>query len=162
MTRRAQPGDLLLAWPILLSLVTLVVNDHVLKGVAASPLTGILSGVAGLALTPAVLVAGIELAGSARHRPWQPTLMPMVAACLAVGTAYGLVELLPAGTELFRWTWGALQWPVATVIAVAAGQPVPGIVPVLAVADPFDLLALPALVVPLAVQARRAERGTDG
>lgn len=160
--RRAQPGDLLLAWPILLSLVILVVNDHLLKGVGPSPLTGILSGVAGLVLMPAVLVAGTEVAGSIRHRPWHPTLMPMVAAGLAVGAAYGAVELLPAGAELYRWTWGALQWPVAALIATAAGQPAPGIVPVLAVADPLDLLALPALAVPFAVQARRAERGTNG
>jgi hypothetical protein len=161
-SRHAQPGDLLLSWPILLSLLTLVVNDHLLKGVAPPPLTGILSGVAGLVLMPAVLVAGLELSGPVRIRSWRPTMMPMVAAGLAVGTAYAAVELLPAGAELYRWTWGALQWPVATVIAIAAGQPSPGIVPVLAVADPFDLLALPALALPLLAQARRTERGTDG
>jgi hypothetical protein len=162
MTRRAEPGDILLAWPILLSLLTLVVNDHLLKGAAPAPLTGTLSGVAGLVLMPAVLVAGIEVGGSIRHRSWQPALMPMVVAVLAVGSAYAVVELLPAGTELYRWTWGTLQWPVAAAIATAAGQPAPGIVPVLAVAEPFDLLALPALAVPLAIQARRARRVTDG
>jgi hypothetical protein len=154
----SQPGDLLLAPPILFALVTLVVNDHLLKGVAPAPLTGILSGIAGIVVMPAVLVAGAELAMSVRGRWVGPRIQPMLAACLAVGLAYAAVELLPVGTELYRWTWGVLQWPAAALLALVSGEPRPAVVPVQAVADPFDLLALPFLAGPLAMQALRTSR----
>ena len=150
-----QAGDLLLEPVILLAMATLVVNDHVLKGVGPAPLTGILSGIAGLVLVPAVLVAGLELLMSLRGRWMAPSMVPMLGACLAVGTAYGAVELLPAATDIYRWTWGVLQWPAATLLALAGGQAPPALVPVRAVADPFDLLALPVLAIPLVLQARR-------
>ena len=151
-----QAGDLLLDPVILLTLAILVVNDHVLKGPGPAPLTGILSGTAGLVLMPTVLVAGIELLAWLRGRWLAPSMRPMIATCLAVGTAYALVEVLPPATELYRWTWGTLQWPGATVLALIGGQPIPAVVPVSAVADPFDLLALPCLAIPMLLQARRA------
>ena len=150
-----QPGDLLLDPVILLALAVLVLNDHVLKGPGPAPLTGILSGMAGLILMPSVLVAGTELLAWLRGRWLTSTMRPMLAASVAVGTAYALVELLPAATELYAWTWGMLQWPGATVLALLGGDPLPGIVPVRAVADPFDLLALPCLAIPVLLQGRR-------
>lgn len=158
---------------ILVALAVLVVNDHVLKSVAPGPLTGILSGLAGLVLTPALLVAGVELASSVRARWVGPSVRPMLGACLLVGTAYAAVELVPLATDLYRWTWGALQWPGASALALAEGGRLPAVVPVRAVADPADLLALPVLLVPIVIQARRASaafgtlaqhppRATDG
>jgi hypothetical protein len=151
-----QPGDVLLAPVILLALATLVVNDHVLKGVGPAPLTGILSGIAGLVLMPSLLVAGVELLMTLRGRRMAPSIAPMLGACLAVGIAYAAVELLPMATELYRWTWGMLQWPGATALALTGGHPPPGLVPAQAVRDPFDLLAIPFLAIPVMVQARRA------
>lgn len=150
-----QAADLLLEPVVLLALATLVINDHVLKGVGPAPLTGILSGIAGLVLVPAVLVACHELVIALRGRWMAPSMVPMLGACLAVATAYGAVELLPAATDIYRWTWGVLQWPAATLLALAGGQAPPALVPVRAVADPFDLLALPVLAIPLVLQARR-------
>jgi hypothetical protein len=152
----AQAGDLMLDPMILLALSTLVVNDHVLKGVGPAPLTGILSGIAGLVLMPVVLVAGAELILSARGRWLAPAMGPMLASCLAVGCAYALVELVPAATELYRWTWGIIQWPVSAVIELAGSRSLSDVVPVRAVADPLDLLALPVLAIPVMIQARRA------
>jgi hypothetical protein len=157
-----QAGDLLLAPVILLALTTLVVNDHVLKGIGPAPLTGILSGIAGSVLMPAVLVAGVELFTSLRGRWMAPSIAPMLAACLAVGMAYAAVELVPAATELYRWTWGMLQWPGAAVLALAGGHPAPGLVPAQAVADPFDLLAMPFLAIPVILQARRSSVSSTG
>ena len=151
-----QAGDLLLDPMILLALATLVLNDHVLKGVGPAPVTGILSGIAGLVLMPVVLIAGAELFGSARGRWTAPALAPMLAACMAVGSAFALVELLPVATELYRWTWGIVQWPAAAVMELAGSRSLPEVVPVQAVADPFDLLALPVLAIPVMLQARRA------
>ena len=149
-------GDLLLDPMILLGLATLVLNDHVLKGIGPAPVTGILSGLAGLVLMPVVLVAGAELLSSARGRWTAPAVAPMLAACLTVGSAYALVELLPVATELYRWTWGILQWPASALIELAGSRSLPAVVPVQAVADPFDLLALPVLAIPVVLQARRA------
>ncbi len=151
-----QAGDLLLDPVVLLALATLVVNDHVLKGVGPAPVTGILSGLAGLVLMPALLTAAFELVASVRGQVAAPRIEPMLAVCLVVGVAYALVELLPVASELYRWTWGVLQWPGAVILALASGQPPPAVVPAQAVADPFDLLALPALAIPLVLQARRA------
>ena len=146
---------------ILLALTTLVLNDHVLKGVGPAPVTGILSGLAGLILMPVVLVAGAELFSWARGRSIVPALEPMLAGCLAVGSAYALVELLPAATELYRWVWGIVQWPGSAVIELAGSGSLPAVVPVQAVADPFDLLALPILAVPVVLQARRASAASS-
>jgi hypothetical protein len=150
-----QAGDLLLEPASLVAMAVLVVNDHILKGVGPAQLTGLLSGIAGLVLMPALLTAGAEMVTSLRGRWRKPELRPMLVACLLVGAAYAAVELFPFATETYRWTWGALQWPVASILAVVEGGAVPGIVSVQAVADPWDLLALPALAVPLLVQARR-------
>jgi hypothetical protein len=150
-----QPGDLLLDPVILLALAVLVLNDQVLKGPGPAPLTGIMSGMAGLVLMPSVLVAGIELLARLRGAWLAPSMRLMLAASLAVGSAYALVELLPAATDLYGWTWGMLQWPGATALALLGGHPLPGIVPVRAIADPFDLLALPCLAIPVLLQARR-------
>jgi hypothetical protein len=155
-----QPGDLLLEPAILVTLAVLVLNDHVLKGPGPAPVTGILSGMAGLVLMPAVLVAGMELLAWLRGRWLAPRMPPMLAASAAVGTAYAMVELVPAATELYRWTWAWLQWPGAAVLALLGGHPLPAITPVRAVADPFDLLALPCLAIPILIQARRASAGS--
>jgi hypothetical protein len=57
---RVVAGDILLAPPVLIALAVLVVNDQLLKATVPGPLTGILSGIAGLVLTPAVLVGAVE------------------------------------------------------------------------------------------------------
>lgn len=151
------PGDIMLEPAVLVALVVLVVNDHALKGAAPAPITGILSGFAGIILVPPMLVAAVELV---RPRSSACSLMPMAIACALVGTGYAAVELLPAATEVYRWAWGGLQWPggVAMDLLTGAARHSSGIVPVAATRDPFDLVAVPALAVPLWVQARRVSR----
>jgi hypothetical protein len=155
---RAVPGDALLHPLALAALALLLVNDHLLKGVAPSPLTGILSGVAGMVVMPLVLVALVEVASAAAGRWRGPGTLALVAACLVTAVGYAAVELVPAAADAYRFGWGALQWPGSALAALADGRALPAIVPVSAVSDPFDLLALAALAVPLLIG--RARLGT--
>ena len=156
---RAVPGDALLHPLALAALALLLVNDHVLKGVAPSPLTGILSGVAGMVVMPLVLVALVEAATAAAGRWRGPRMLTFVATCLVTAVGYAAVELVPAAADAYRVGWGAMQWPGSAIGALADGRGLPAIVPVSAVADPFDLLALAALAVPLLIGRGRAGPG---
>jgi hypothetical protein len=137
----------------LMALITLAVNDHVLKIHWPSPLTGILSGIAGVALLPLVLVAAGEMLTAIRRSaaPVDPNrrAVAVTIASVATGVGYAAVELLPAAETAYRHGLGVLQWPAAAVGALAGGGPLPALHQVAAVADPFDLLALGALAIPL-------------
>ncbi|MFJ8576986.1 hypothetical protein [Micromonospora sp. NPDC093277] len=119
-----------LAWlghPVtVLALVVLVINDHVLKAAQPGWLTGKLSDVAGLVLTPplvAVLTALIV-----------PRLPPRAAAGLGLG-------LVGIGFTVVK-TSGYAAAAASAVWSAVSG-------PSLVRADPIDLLALPALAVAL-------------
>lgn len=154
------PGDGLLHPVALLALALLVLNDHVLKGIAPSPLTGILSGFAGIVILPLTLQAGWELLLSCRGRWLGPAGRPMMLACVVAGFGYAGVEVLPPVTEAYEHVLGALQWIPAATLALLGQGPVPRLVPVMTVSDPWDLLALSALVVPwqLGIERARAAR----
>jgi hypothetical protein len=136
------------------ALCLLLVNDHVLKPTMAGWLTGKLSGVAGLALTPFVLFALLELAVALRPGIPQPGRRAAAVLTAATAGSYAAVELVPAATEAYRWMWGALQLPFRTAADLLTGGAVTGIVPVSATADPSDLLALPAVLALLIVLSR--------
>jgi hypothetical protein len=142
----------------LAALVALLLNDHVLKASVPSPLTGILSGFAGIILFPLVLQAGSELLVASRSRWRGPSARAIALACLATGFGYAAVELLAPATEAYRYGLAALQWPASAILAIVGSHSLPPIVPVLAVADPWDLLALPALILPWLVGSARATR----
>jgi hypothetical protein len=152
------PADGLLHPVALVALAMLVINDHVLKVYAPSPLTGILSGVAGIIILPLVLQAGWETVQSLRGRGAGPSLRVLLVGCLATGIAYAAVEMVPPITELYRYGWGALQWPASAMLALVDQEALPRIVPVLAVADPLDLSALPFLTIPWWLGRQRASR----
>ena len=62
--RIRRPGDLLLHPIAVLAVAVLVINDHVLKGLAPGLLTGKLSDLAGLLFFPLLLASVVELAAS--------------------------------------------------------------------------------------------------
>ena len=78
---------------------------------------------------------------------------------MATGIGYAAVELLPPAMEAYQYGQGALQWPASAVLALVASDPLPPVVPVLAISDPWDLLALSALIIPWSVGRARATRG---
>jgi hypothetical protein len=113
----------------------LLVNDWLLKPSSAPAwLTGKLSDVTGLIVAPVALTAMIGLVlwvaarAGARIEPWL-TRRRLIAAIAATGGLFTAVKLSPA---------------LATRLAGLWGEVVPGS---RIVADPTDLIALPALAI---------------
>ncbi len=156
LERMAVPADGLLHPAALLALATLIVNDHYLKVVAPSPLTGILSGFAGVIIFPLVLQAAWEVLLAAGSRWSRPSIRAIMLSCLATGVGYAAVEVFPPATELYRHGLGALQWLPSATLAWITSQPPPALVPVLATSDLLDLAALAALIIPFSLGKTRA------
>jgi hypothetical protein len=154
----AQPGDLLLRPVALGALALLVVNDHLLKAAYPGPLTGKLSDVAGMVFFPILLAAGWEL-GQAAVRRWRgPSAGAAVIAIAASGLAFVLVKTTTQGAEAFGWAIGLAQWLLVLPVRLLGDGGVPAPAAARIVADPTDLLALPALAIALAIGLRRAGR----
>lgn len=114
-----------LAHPLTIaSLVVLALNDHVLKQAWPGWVTGKLSDVTGLVVAPAVLAVALALAGVRR---------PHVRAVLLTGAGFTLVKSTELGADVANALWSTAGW--TTYIRH----------------DLTDLIALPALLVPLRV-----------
>ncbi len=130
---------------LLLALATLILNDHWGKAAFPGFATGKLSDVAGLIVAPVVLLAAGEIGAWALNRPLPDRRRWMLGTSIAVGLVFAAVQLLPIATDLYAEAAGqTARWAGALVPGFTAG---PG--PADVVADPSDLLALPALVAPL-------------
>lgn len=126
-----------------LPVLVLLLNDHWAKAAFPGWITGKLSDVAGLCFFPLLLQAAWEIA--LRTRPNRRVLFAAVAG---TGLAFALVKTVPIVTWAYAATLGALQAPWALVGASRSR----------AVTDPSDLLALPALLLPLLLGLRRSRR----
>ena len=137
-----------LAHPVpLVALGVLIVNDHALKAAAPGLLTGKLSDVAGLVFFPLFLAGVVELSlGTADRRAPAPGRLIAIATA-ATGLVFAVIKIWPPGTEMWALGMGAAQWPAQTITALTSGMSWPTPHPVIAVTDPTDLLALPALLV---------------
>jgi hypothetical protein len=142
LTARA-PGAALLHPLAVVSLVALVVNDHVLKHVVPGVVTGKLSDFAGVLLLPLFLQAAYEVARRGRAVSEQSSNRVLLAAIGATVAGFSLVELVPVFEAAYRVGLGALQWPFQLIASWASGDVAPPLRPVRATADWTDLLALP-------------------
>lgn len=155
-SRRKREGGLpastsLLIHPVfLLALSTLLANDHLLKSHAPGVLTGKLSDIAGLVVAPVVLASIASLLRPTGNRGWL-----IVSSCV-VAIAFCAVKLWPAAADAYRVGLGVVQWPLFALLSVPSGASAPPR-PVVLQMDATDLLALPAVVVPL-VLGRRLSR----
>lgn len=133
-----------LTTPIALAaIVLLVFNDHVLKAHVPGVLTGKLSDVAGMIFFPLLLAAALEHAGVRRgHRT-------VLAAAIATGLVFAAVKLWDPAGEAYRVGLAALQWPFRALAAVVQSHGLPALGRAPLVTDPTDLVALPALVIPI-------------
>lgn len=123
--------------------VTLLLNDHVLKDAFPGFVTGKLSDVAGLVFFPLLLAELTALL--LRRNPAR--LLPAAAALTAL--VFTLVKITPAGAAAYAWALGAAQWMVALALTGHAD-----LRPVVVVMDQTDLLAVPAVLVDLAIAGR--------
>lgn len=124
LTRRAL---LALSHPLsIAALLILLLNDHWLKKVAPSWITGKLSDVAGLVFVPFMLLVVLAFVLPARYRKHERALAWL--ALFMVGGAFALIKTIPAArdvaVQIFESVFG---WSIIIRI------------------DPSDLLALPAL-----------------
>lgn len=144
MTARAA-----LLHPITLGAIALLVlNDHLLKRVAPGVLTGKLSDVAGMIFFPLFLAALLELARVRHHR--------LILGCaIATGVVFAATKTIPLAADAYRSGLGAIQWPFHALFALVRGHRVPGLSPVAMTMDPTDLIALPALVLPVWLTRQR-------
>lgn len=130
--------DFLLAWPFLAALVALLINDFWLKENRPSPLSGILSDLAGMVFFPIALVALAELVAWAL--PSKPLARPswFLAATALVGISLIAVKLwVPAAT--------AYEQALSVIPdALRFGTNATGVVQ-----DPVDLLALLLAPIPI-------------
>ena len=139
------------------ALAVLLLNDHLGKSSWPGAVTGKLSDLAGLVLFPILLQAALELM---RGRPSPRASRELAAATLLTGLVFTLVKTVPACAEVYRVGVGMLQWPARAAVAVVAGADVPAPSPVRLTEDPTDLLALPALLLPVWLLVRRREIGS--
>lgn len=125
----------LLLHPIALAAIALlVVNDHWLKYAHPSVVTGKLSDIAGLTFFPLLVLVALEAVAPRR------ATIHLAAAMTAV--VFALVKCVPAATDVYRHALGFLQSPLAPS-------------PVDAVTDPTDLVALPCVLIAVAIRSRR-------
>lgn len=124
------------------AIAVLVLNDHVLKARFGGWWTGKLSDVAGLAVFPLLVVAGLELIAGMRVGR-----RAVIAAAAVTALGFTAIKLVPAAGALYRIGLAVLQWPVRALVAIASGDAVPAVGRVHLTADPTDLLAVPFVLV---------------
>jgi hypothetical protein len=152
------PGDALLHPLALGAVALLVLNDHLGKALWPGPVSGKLSDLAGLAFFPLLLLGTWEVLLAARGAWHGPSLRPLLGALAATGLAFSLVKTSVPANAAAGWTLGAGQWAAGSLPALVLGHPVPAPAPAALVRDPSDLLALPALLLALAIGLGRLPR----
>jgi len=162
VSRNPAPGGALLHPVALCALLTLALNDQILKARYPGWLTGKLSDFAGVVLLPIFVHALIELACA---RLWRSALDARAGdrwllGCVVLSSlAFALPEVWRPAELVYRYGLGGARWPFRAVAALLSGRELPGVGPVRATADVTDLLALPMGLVAFAVGARRRTNG---
>ena len=140
------PADGLLHPLILAGITLLVVNDHLLKAAFPGLVTGKLSDVAGLLFFPALLVAAAEVLAATSGRDWRHGPLTVGLACGATVAGFAAVKLTAFGALAFGTLLGWAQSVAGSVVAgLVGGQAQPAALALVA-RDPWDLVALPAVL----------------
>ncbi|MFF5228978.1 hypothetical protein [Dactylosporangium sp. NPDC000521] len=112
------------------AVLVLLVNDRLLKAAAPGVVTGKLSDVAGLVFAPALVAAVCCLLV-----PRLPARWAAAGSTVLVGAAFAVVKAVPGGADVASAAWSVIR--PSTILA-----------------DPTDLLALPALGIAWWVRGR--------
>jgi len=152
--RRLPCSSAALLHPItLLALALWAINDHLLKGWGPALLTGKLSDVAGLVVSPTVLFGILEWCAPGllrRHRR-----VALAGCCAAVGALLVGLELSRSVEFAYQHALGSAQFVARSLLAWLSGGPAPAYLLVRTTPDVTDLLTLPALAVPAWLALRR-------
>jgi hypothetical protein len=139
------PGELIAAPTPIGALILLAVNDHLLKAAWPGPLTGKVSDVAGLILLPFYLAALAEVGAGVAGRGWRTSDRSFATIAATVGLGFACVKLLEPANLLYERFLGLGLWVIHVPIDIAVGSSLGSPQSVVLVADPSDLLTLPAL-----------------
>lgn len=150
------PGELLLHPTALSAAALLWLNDHVLKAAYPCWLTGKLSDFAGLMMFPLLLVSLLELASAAVRVRFRAHARAVGVAALLTGLVFSSIKLHTGAADAYRAFFG---WRWQTERALLGRRP--AIIQVQHAMDASDLIALPALLVPITL-ARRRRSGARG
>lgn len=150
-------GDLLLNPVALAALMLLLTNDHFFKAAWPGPLTGKLSDLAGVIFLPLFLVSAWEVLLALIGRWRAPSMRAVAVSTVVSTTTFGLVKALPGVADLAGQILGVAQWVIALPIVVSSARPLPPVVGTRVIADPTDLVVLPAVAVALWLGMRRAQ-----
>jgi hypothetical protein len=140
---------------VALAVVTLFVNDHFLKRAYPGFVTGKLSDVAGMIFFPLLLAVLVRSVAPASLRDDRAHDRLLLVGCVLTAVVFALTKTMPFANELYRFTWGALQWPYRALVALASGRGLPRVARVVLVRDPSDVLAVPFVVIAYLAGARR-------
>ena len=142
-------GEGLLHPVALAAVAVLVVNDHILKSAWPSAITGKLSDVAGLMFFPLFLQAlwevGLRLGGKRVRHSWRV----LAVAAVLTAVVFSALQLSPQAAEAYRVGLGGMQWPFVAGFELLRGGDLPPALRVHLTQDVTDLIALPALAIPL-------------
>jgi len=137
----------------LVAIAVLLLNDHYLKHAHPGWVTGKLSDFSGLVFFPLFLIAAYE-ASVPGSRPASKRAAQL--SVLATGLVFAWINTSVLGAETYRAGLGLLQWPFFAAVDLARGEAISGLHRVAFARDPSDLVALPALALPLWLERRRA------
>lgn len=162
-----RPGDDALRPSVLIAVSILLVNDHVLKIVEPSWITGKLSDATGLYAAPFMTAAIASLAAWAAGRPGPASHHVVALSALSVGAIFTAAKLVPEVAAAMGWMVGWIQALPAIVVSLLAGGEA-SIRQAPIVADATDLLTVPATGLAVLVgyarpcEAARTRRFTKG
>jgi hypothetical protein len=156
-----EPADGLLHPVALLAIVVLGLNDQLFKDVWPGMVTGKLSDVAGMIFFPLVLQAAWEVVVARFDTRWKPSRRVLWFSVVATAVVFSIIQLFPWATMAYRHGLGALQWPFFAVWALLSGDVLPPLHVVSVVADPWDCLAVPFVLVAVFVSRRRCPPEAD-
>lgn len=151
-SRRRSLGDLTVLSGVLLhpgalaSLVVLVLNDHRLKAAFPGTVTGKVSDFAGLVFFPLLVVTALELARWGARSRGGYTTRELRWSLLVAGGGFALVKSSGTVAGWYSWTLGVFRWPFRASVALVSGSELPHVAPIVVLADPTDLIALPSLL----------------
>lgn len=134
--RAHAPGDLLVRPLAVAALMTLIVNDHVLKPRWPGLLTGKLSDLAGLVFLPLLIISLYEVGRVAMRRSWRVSERGIVAIAATVALGFAATKLSTAVAATYGDILGWLRWPLIghwSQVAISR--------------DPTDVLCTPAVIV---------------
>lgn len=148
----------------LLSLLVLIINDHLLKETYSNSFTGKISDFAGLVFFPLLLIALIEILYPLfNHSITQISGYTITRILLVVAIGYISIKSVQPFADLYSTILGVVELSAKALPKFVLGQPMGHFVPRRIIADPSDLIALPMLFVAwiIAGRVRSAQVGVD-